>query len=131
MRTEEQKRKRLEHDRANKDKINAKQREYHRKRMEEGRPKNRPSKKAIQEYNKERREKLRAVSHSLMTPCVDCGAFDVRFMDWHHRDPATKTVAISTIVATGRKNGAELIKEEVAKCDCLCSNCHRIRHSDM
>ena len=71
-------------------------------------------------------ERRRDYSRSLMTPCVDCGAFDVRFMDWHHIDPSNKSDEVANIIKGRNKHE---ILEEINKCVCLCSNCHRIRHS--
>ncbi len=59
-------------------------------------------------------------------PCMDCGgSFHHSAMDFHHRDPSQKTDSISKMVVRG---GIERLKEEIAKCDLICANCHRIRH---
>ena len=58
-------------------------------------------------------------------PCVDCGAFNVGFMEWHHRDPAEKE---ANVIAVLTQKGRKAAKEEIEKCDCLCANCHRLRH---
>ena len=44
-------------------------------------------------------------------------------LDFHHRDPTIKGFTVS------RKLGGSkaLVLEEIAKCDVLCANCHRIR----
>lgn len=77
---------------------------------------------------------------------MDCGGrFPPQAMDFDHREPSEKRFAISAGVvpvapmkwAPGRKGRpkkqqrrvatwAEL-KAEVAKCDLVCSNCHRVR----
>ena len=75
--------------------------------------------------DKARREMKRDLSRSLMTPCEECGAFDVAFMDWHHCDPADKTKSISVMVRSSKV--ADLLAE-IDKCICLCSNCHRRLH---
>jgi hypothetical protein len=57
-------------------------------------------------------------------PCTDCGGrFAPHQMDFDHRDPGTKsfTPTSARIVSTQR------ILDEVAKCDVVCANCHRIR----
>lgn len=54
--------------------------------------------------------------------CLNCGTEDPRVLDFHHRDPSNKLFKIS---AAGRFP-LRLIKAEVAKCDLLCANCHRI-----
>ena len=45
-------------------------------------------------------------------------------MDFDHRDATTKTFIVSDIV---NHSGMKAILEEIAKCDLVCSNCHRIR----
>lgn len=57
-------------------------------------------------------------------PCMDCHQrFPSVCMDFDHRDPATKHFAISK--AKSKTLGEVL--SELAKCDLVCSNCHRIR----
>lgn len=59
-------------------------------------------------------------------PCVDCGNdFPPFVMDFHHRDRATKILSISEMVNKGLS--ADKIIDEIAKCDLVCANCHRIR----
>ena len=58
-------------------------------------------------------------------PCADCGRrFDACAMDFDHRDPASKRYTVSRMVG---KATTEAILEEVAKCDIVCGNCHRLR----
>ena len=57
--------------------------------------------------------------------CVDCGyATCPEALQFHHRDPSTKEFGL------GKFSGslARLMKE-AAKCDLVCTNCHRIRHA--
>lgn len=58
------------------------------------------------------------------TPCADCGErFPAICMDFDHLKGKNKSVS-------GLVSGAyrlELIKEEIAKCEIVCSNCHRLR----
>ena len=59
-------------------------------------------------------------------PCMDCGgAFPPHVMDFDHRDPKTKAFSLAAD-KTLLKNRA-VLKAEVAKCDIVCANCHRIR----
>jgi hypothetical protein len=57
-------------------------------------------------------------------PCADCGVrYPYYVMDFDHREGEEKLAnvgyfAFSTEAALG---------EEVAKCDVVCANCHRIR----
>ena len=59
-------------------------------------------------------------------PCMDCGnSFPPVAMDFDHRPGDGKFKDISLLV-----NGAYSIARidaEIAKCDIVCSNCHRIR----
>lgn len=58
--------------------------------------------------------------------CKHCGNNDVRVLDFHHRDKDGKEVGISHIRARGW--GDKRILQEIAKCEVLCANCHRIAH---
>jgi hypothetical protein len=71
--------------------------------------------------------KISAVLNDLKAvPCMDCGGnFPVICMDFDHRDPKHKVLAVSGM--RGRGWSLERIREEIAKCDVVCSNCHRIR----
>jgi hypothetical protein len=59
-------------------------------------------------------------------PCTDCGGrFDPHQMDFDHRDPATKSFNVMSgraMLMSTRK-----VLAEVAKCDIVCVNCHRVR----
>ena len=58
-------------------------------------------------------------------PCVDCGgSFPVAVMEFDHREPATKRGLVSHM--PGRASTRRIL-EEVAKCDIVCTNCHRRR----
>ena len=56
--------------------------------------------------------------------CVECGNSDHRVLDFHHKDEEDKKFDISTAIRQG--TGVATILEEIAKCDCVCANCHRI-----
>lgn len=58
--------------------------------------------------------------------CERCGnEYPPVVFDFHHRDPSEKRFSIGS--AMGNRSWDELM-EEVAKCDLLCANCHRILH---
>jgi hypothetical protein len=58
-------------------------------------------------------------------PCMDCGGtFPPCAMDFDHRDRSTKRYVVSRMRA---RTTTEEILEEVAKCDIVCGNCHRLR----
>jgi hypothetical protein len=59
-------------------------------------------------------------------PCTDCGGrFLPHQMDFDHRDPSTK----SFYIGSGRASlkSREALLAEIAKCDVVCANCHRLR----
>jgi len=59
-------------------------------------------------------------------PCQDCGRkFPACCMDFDHRDRKSKTKEVGYLVHAGR-SWQEIVRE-LAKCDLVCSNCHRIR----
>lgn len=69
--------------------------------------------------NRRRVDELRA-----KLSCRDCGLKDHRVIEFHHRDPAEKDMEISLMMS----QAWERIEKEIAKCDALCANCHRILH---
>lgn len=58
--------------------------------------------------------------------CQKCGFSHPAVLDFDHRDPNQKIMEVGTLVSEGYS--LEVIEAEIAKCDVLCSNCHRIRH---
>lgn len=65
--------------------------------------------------------------HIAQTACKTCGEQDIRLLCFHHRDPSTKSFAISKGI-THYASMARL-KTEAEKCDVLCLHCHTILHS--
>jgi len=59
--------------------------------------------------------------------CVKCGENRIVCLDFHHRDPNKKEFSVSGMLWTHSK---KRILEEIAKCDILCANCHRIEHEN-
>jgi len=59
--------------------------------------------------------------------CNRCGFNHPAALDFHHKDPKTKTFSMSG-VHMGKIN-KDKIMEEISKCEVLCSNCHRIEHA--
>lgn len=58
--------------------------------------------------------------------CDNCGLTDIECLDFHHRDPATKSFNIGLSLGT---YSIKKIVEEIAKCKVLCANCHRKLHA--
>lgn len=60
--------------------------------------------------------------------CLDCGgAFPACCFDFDHRDPATKDRRAVSISQLAGLVTEEELRAEIAKCDLVCANCHRIR----
>jgi predicted HNH restriction endonuclease len=60
--------------------------------------------------------------------CERCGEDDPITLDWHHTDPRTKEHSVSKM---WKDRGRQSILDEIAKCQCLCANCHRKVHRDL
>ncbi len=58
--------------------------------------------------------------------CQRCGFDNLLALDFHHRDPKQKDLSIAKAIELGWSK--ERILAEVAKCDLICANCHRIEH---
>jgi len=58
--------------------------------------------------------------------CAKCGNKKHYVLDFHHIDPKQKLFNISSKFSSDIES--EIIKEEIAKCVVLCSNCHREFH---
>ena len=76
---------------------------------------------SVRRNQAETRAKIEALKAK---PCSDCGeCFPPECMDFDHRDPKSKHMGISSM--GGRR--WEAVLAEIAKCDLVCANCHRIR----
>ncbi len=77
-------------------------------------------------HAKARHERLRQfIIEAKQAPCADCGNdYPWYVMDFDHRH-GEKEFNLSDATHNGRS--LETIKEEIAKCDVVCANCHRIR----
>lgn len=58
------------------------------------------------------------------TPCVKCGEKRLRCITFHHVNPAEKEFTLRQ----NRKSSLKVIEQEIAKCVCLCLNCHNEFH---
>lgn len=73
-----------------------------------------------------RRKRHKMVDAIKDVPCADCGMkYPSIVMEFDHRDRTTKVESISRMLS--RAFAWEKVLEEVAKCDIVCSNCHRLR----
>jgi hypothetical protein len=79
-------------------------------------------------YDKVRRRQVKEwVNDIKSSPCADCGGvFDPACMDFDHRPGTTKhRGGVAALILETRNR--ERILAEIAKCDLVCSNCHRLR----
>src|SRR3990167_4804916 len=70
------------------------------------------------------KQKLDALKEA--TPCADCGNyFPAVCMDFDHLPGQAKLAELSSLVK--RIITSSVIDAEIAKCELVCANCHRIR----
>jgi hypothetical protein len=60
--------------------------------------------------------------------CVRCGESHPACLDFHHRDATQKSFTVAKFAGQSSRISLEDLRAEVAKCDVLCANCHRIHH---
>lgn len=73
---------------------------------------------------REYQEKMNA--YKAQTPCADCGQkFHPIVMDFDHLDPSQKSMNLSRMIRQSKPWSA--IELEMAKCELVCANCHRLR----
>lgn len=86
-------------------------------------------------HRKEYREKLQQRRHDCKEwwneykaalKCCRCGESHPACLDFHHRDPNEKDGELANAINKGWSK--ERILLEVAKCEVVCSNCHRKHH---
>ena len=58
--------------------------------------------------------------------CVRRGETDPACLDYHHREAASKRMAVNETVLHGY--GRDAVREETDRCVVLCANCHRREH---
>lgn len=81
------------------------------------------NRQAYKRWRQRLRDKIDAVKS---TPCADCGVSYVPYvMDFDHRPGEVKSFNISSIIPLGISFETALV--EIAKCDIVCANCHRLR----
>lgn len=96
------------------------QREYMRKWYEKNR-----SRHIAYVRNRDRKIKEWLKAYRLTQSCVQCGEDHPACLDFHHIDPASKKFAIGRLE---HYLSLKLLQDEIAKCEVLCSNCHRKLH---
>jgi hypothetical protein len=77
---------------------------------------------------KSHRERIKWLN-AQRAPCVICGESEPCCIDFHHKPGTTKVTEVSTLAR--RTFNKALLQEEIDKCVCLCSNCHRKVHAGL
>ena len=91
----------------------------------------RKSRKKYLDYKYRKRKEQQAFvreftnRHKGLCGCSSCGIKDHRVLDYDHINPADKKYLVSQLVNLAYS--LKTIKDEIRKCQVLCSNCHRIR----
>lgn len=70
--------------------------------------------------------RVRLIMEARSVPCVDCGLqlpWEVMELDHVRGDKS-----FNLNQATVRRRPLDVVAAEVAKCECRCPNCHRMRH---
>ena len=85
------------------------------------------SRKARAETAKQRARRQVLIDKLKAGPCTDCGGlFPPICMDFDHLDSSLKTAEVSRL----KHMRLEIVLQEIAKCELVCANCHRIRTKD-
>jgi hypothetical protein len=67
--------------------------------------------------------------YKAMLKCQQCGENHPATLVFHHRDASQKEISVAQAIHDGWN--VEHILEEIAKCDVLCTNCHRRLHGNL
>jgi hypothetical protein len=86
----------------------------------------------LESYERNRNTKRKIEWSNFMKDkkCQNCGFDDTRALQWHHKDPSQKKFIISSAVYSRYKSWLDIMLE-ISKCECLCANCHFIRHHEL
>lgn len=85
-------------------------------------------------YQKKRREEAHEMLEHVREEfrkdgCKVCGEKAACCLSAHHLDPTTKEFMLAS--AWGFRPSEERLRRELAKCVCLCENCHRKVHAGL
>ena len=56
-------------------------------------------------------------------PCETCGESDPAVLEFHHRPGTNKRMRVGAMMGGGYS--VKKVRQEIAKCQVLCANCHR------
>jgi hypothetical protein len=100
---------------ANREKQRECSRRHYRKHKADYLARNNAKRHAMRDYLREQKRK----------PCADCKTrYPYYVMDFDHNDASQKRFELAALV---NRLSWKLLKAEIAKCDVVCSNCHRER----
>jgi hypothetical protein len=102
---------------ANRERELEKSRQWHRENRDASNASNRKYKQSLRDLINE---------YKKAGVCVRCGVGDYRILDFHHIDPAQKKFELNT--GLKKSMGARALLDEIAKCELVCANCHRLLH---
>lgn len=103
-----------------KDKGNAVKKQRYQANKEKWAERQRQLRKRIKEYIWDIKSKSK---------CCKCGVNHPAVLDFHHRDPSQKDAELADMMKN--KWSIERILIELAKCDVMCANCHRLVHYEL
>lgn len=84
----------------------------------------------IDQTNKEKRKENKKVKkkylweYKLKHPCEICGEKHPICLTFHHKDKSKKDTDVASLL----NNSWKKLKDEIAKCQILCENCHKKLH---
>lgn len=80
------------------------------------------------DYMKQRYQTKKQIVQQLKSEsrCAKCGESRGYVLDYHHIDPTEKEMNIARMLSN--RSSLDKVYDEISKCICLCSNCHREFH---
>lgn len=90
---------------------------------------NKRCRECVRAKDQARDEERRAlVVEAKSRPCMDCGqSYPYYVMDLDHRPGSGKVLNLAAMASGRSRYSLDDIRAEIAKCDVVCANCHRVR----
>lgn len=102
--------------------------EYMRRRYQNDAEYRKTQREAVRRNNVKVRARIQnLVSEAKSVGCTLCGEREPCCLSFHHRDPGAKEFDIGN--AYGRRISPQRLLRELAKCVCVCHNCHAKLHA--
>ena len=88
------------------------------------------SKHPAAEKRSKKRSEVRAwiADYKRTLSCIRCGFNHPAALQFHHTGVGIKKFEIGSAAAL--QKSLKQVQEEIAKCECICANCHLIHHYD-